>query len=316
MKIVFLDRETFAPSVELTRPATPHAWEEHLRTAPDQVAARLVGATVAITNKVPLRRATLETLPDLKFISVAATGYDCVDIDACRDLGIAVSNVRGYAETTVPEHVFALILGLSRSMAGYRQAVIEGRWQQAGQFCFHDFPIRDLGGATIGIVGAGVIGGKVARLAEAFGMIPLLSARKGETPGEGRVSFDEMIERADVITVHCPLTPATRGMIAAPEFARMTRRPIIINAGRGGLIDEADAAAALEAGRISGLGFDVLTAEPPADDNPILKIAHRPDVLLTPHVAWASQDAMEEVWRQTVGAVDAFATGRPERLLT
>lgn len=316
MKIVFLDRETFAPSVDLRRPGFDHDWEAHDRTAPDQIVARLQGAEVAITNKVPLREEVLARLPDLKFISVSATGYDVIDITACRARGIGVSNVRGYAETTVPEHVFALLLGLRRSIAGYREAVIAGRWQDSGQFCFHDFPVFDLKGSRLAILGAGVIGSAVAKIAEGFGMEPVFVARKGAAPAEGRISFDEMLETADAITLHCPLTPETRGLLAMPEFRRMARRPVIINTGRGGLVEEADAVAALEEGLIGGLGFDVLTAEPPRDDNPILRAAARPDVILTPHTAWASGAAMAEVWRQTVEAVEAYAAGAPVRLLT
>ncbi|MGG7567786.1 D-2-hydroxyacid dehydrogenase [Rhodovulum sp. DZ06] len=314
-RIVFLDRETFAPAVELTAPAAPHAWEAHQRTAPEEVAARLAGARVAITNKVPLRRAVLEGLPELKFISVAATGYDCVDIAACRELGIQVSNVRGYAKHTVPEHVFALILGLRRAIVQYRADVIAGRWEDAGQFCFHDHPIRDLAGSRIAIFGGGAIGSAVARIAEGFGMEPVFVARKREAPGAGRIPFEAALETADILSLHCPLTPATQDMIAAPEFARMGRRPLLINTARGGLVNGADAVAALEGGLIGGLGIDVLPVEPPTDD-PIRAAAARPDVILTPHVGWASEEAQEEVWRQTVEAVDAFLAGAPVRLLT
>ena len=317
LRIVFLDRGSIGPSVELSKPGFPHEWVEHDRTHPDQVVERLQGADIAICNKVPIRRAQIEALPDLKMIAIPATGYDAFDIAACRERGIVVSNVRGYATNTVPEHTFALILALRRSIVGYRQAVIDGRWQDSGQFCFFDYPINDLAGSTLGIIGEGVIGQGVARIAQAFGMRTLFAAHKGVAGlGPLYTPFEEVLETADIITLHAPLTPRTRDTLAMPEFRRMKRRPLIINTARGGLVNEADAVRALEEGLIGGLGFDVLTREPPTADNPIYCAARRPDVVLTPHVAWASQEAMAEVWRQTIEAVDAYFAGAPVRTLT
>lgn len=315
-RIVFLDRATMGPSVDLNRPQAPHDWVQHERTPAGDVVARLAGAQVAITNKVAITRAALEQLPDLRFITVAATGYDVIDLDACRARGVTVSNVRGYAVNTVPEHTMALILSLKRAIPGYRQAVLDGRWQDENQFCFFDYPIGDLAGGTIGIIGEGVIGQAVARLAQAFGMKPLFAAHKGvEGLGPLYTPFDQMLEQSDVITCHAPLTPATRDVLAMADFRKMKRRPIIINTARGGLVNEADAVAALEEGLISGLGFDVLTTEPPAADNPIFRVAGRPDVIVTPHTAWASDQAMQEVWRQVIESIDAFLADRPVRTL-
>ncbi len=317
MRTVFLDRETFPSDMDLAPPASAGDWQTHDRTAPGEIAERLAGAVAVITNKVPLRRETLEALPDLRFISVAATGYDVVDVAACRDLGIAVSNVRGYAVNTVPEHTFALLLALRRSIVGYREDVLAGEWEKSGQFCFFTHPIRDLAGSTIGIIGEGAIGQAVATIARGFGMVPVFAAHKGvEGLGPLYTPFDTVLETADIITLHAPLTPRTRDTLAMPEFRAMKRRPLIINTARGGLVNEADAVAALEEGLIGGLGFDVLTKEPPEADNPIYRAANRPDVILTPHVAWASREAMEEVWRQTTEAVDAYQSGSPVRLLT
>lgn len=315
-RIVFLDRGTIGPSVELVRPSAPHEWVIHDATAPEEVTDRLAGATVAITNKVPLRRAALEKLGDLKFITVAATGYDVIDLEACRDLGITVSNVRGYAVNSVPEHTMALILALKRALPGYRQDVLDGEWQRSGQFCFFNHPVSDLAGARLGIIGEGVIGQSVARLGQAFGMHTMFAAHKGvEGLGPLYTPFDEVIETADVITLHAPLTPATRDTLAMPEFRRMARRPIIINTARGGLVNEADAVAALDEGLISGLGFDVLTVEPPDPGNPIFQVAGRPNVILTPHTAWASAEAMQVLWGQVVESIDAFIAGTPVRTL-
>ena len=313
-KIVFLDRETIGPDIELTKPSAGHEWVEYATTKPDEVAERLKGAAIAVTNKVPIRRDSLEQLPDLKFVTVAATGYDVIDTEACRERGIPVSNVRGYAENTVPDHAMALILALSRSLPGYRQDVIDGEWQKAGQFCFFNHPIFDLAGRKIGIIGEGVIGQGVAKRAEAFGMKVMFAAHKGvEGLGPLYTPFDEVIETADVITLHAPLTPKTRGVIAMAEFKRMNKKPLIINTSRGGLVDEADLVQALEEGLIAGFGFDVLTKEPPAPDNPLLKVLGRPNVIVTPHVAWASNEAQSEVWRQVVESIDKFVAGNPVR---
>ncbi len=316
-KIVFLDRGTFAPQVDLVRPDVEHEWVEYDNTPADRIVGRLKGATIAITNKVPIGGESLKQLPDLKMVSVAATGYDVIDVRACRDHNVAVSNVRGYAEHTVPEHTFALIFALRRAIAGFRQDVIDGKWQEAGQFCFHTHQIRDLAGSTIGIFGEGNLGQGVANIARALGMTPLFAAHKGvEGLGPLYTPFDEVLERADIITLHCPLMPKTRNMLAMAEFRKMKNRPFIINTARGGLVDEADTVKALDEGLIGGIGFDVLTKEPPAPGQPLLKVLDRPNVIVTPHVAWASLEAQTECWRQTVDHVNAFFAGHPRNLVT
>lgn len=311
-RIVFLDRSTIGPSVELTKPSFDHEWVEYDRTAPDQVVERLSGADIAVVNKVPIRRASIEALPDLKMICIPATGYDAFDIDACRERGIVVSNIRGYAVNTVPEHTFALILALRRSLVGFRQDVIDGEWLKAAQFCFFNHPINDLSGSTLGIFGAGTLGQGVARLAEAFGMRVLFAARKGgDGQGEQYTPFEEVIQSADVLSMHAPLTPETRHMISDREFAMMVRRPLVINTSRGGLVDEAALVRALDAGQIAGVGFDVLTSEPPAPDNPLLSILDRPNVIVTPHTAWASDEAMKTLWDQVIEHLENFHRGTP-----
>ena len=315
--IVFLDRATIGPSVTIKRPGFEHDWREHERTAAEEVGARLAEATVAITNKAPIRAATLAELPQLRMISVAATGYDVVDVGACRERGIVVANVSGYAVHTVPEHTFALILALRRQLIGYRQDVIAGEWQRAAQFCFFNHPIQDLHGATLGIIGEGAIGQSVARLGEAFGMRTLYAAHKGVSGlGPLYTPFEEVLETSDVITLHAPLMPATRNVIALPEFRRMKRRPLVINASRGGLVDEAALVQALEEGLIAGAGFDCLTAEPPADDHPFWRIIERPNVIITPHVAWASAEAMQMVWDQVIANIEAFERGESANVVS
>jgi glycerate dehydrogenase len=316
-RIVFLDRATIGPAVELRRPHFEHEWLEHDATPGEEIVERLAHATIAITNKVPIREAALAELPDLKMVAVAATGYDVVDARACRQRGIVVANVRGYAVNTVPEHTFALILALRRSLIGYRQDVIAGEWQSAGQFCFFTHPIRDLYGATLGIIGEGTIGQAVARLGQAFGMRTLFAAHKGvEGLGPLYTPFDEVLETSDVITLHAPLMPGTRNVLAMPEFRKMKRRPLLINASRGGLVHEADLVRALDEGLISGIGFDCLTAEPPANDHPFLAILDRSNVIVTPHVAWASEEAMQACWNQLIDNIENFHRGEPSNVVT
>lgn len=316
LKIVFLDRATIAPQTRLRAPRFEHELVEYERTDPFDVVARLTGATVAIINKVPLRAEALAQLPDLRLIAVAATGTDCVDKAYCEVHGVAVCNIRGYAVNTVPEHTFALILALRRNIVAFREDVIAGKWQAAGQFCFFDHPIRDLAGSRLGIIGEGVLGQRVAELARAFGMVPLFAAHKGKSGlGPLYTPWQEVLETSDIITLHSPLTSETRGMIAMPEFRAMKRRPLIVNTARGGLVDESDLVAALDEGLISGAGFDVTVGEPPSTDNPLMRAARRPNVILTPHVAWASDEAQQELADQLMDNIENFVAGRPSNLV-
>jgi glycerate dehydrogenase len=315
-KIVFLDRETLALRIRLRRPGFAHDYVEHARTAPAELAERLHGATIVITNKVPLPGDVLERLPTLRLIAVAATGTDQVDKAACRRLGVAVANIRGYSVHSVPEHAFALMLALRRNLLPYRDDVLAGEWQKSGQFCFFNHPIHDLDGARLGIIGEGDLGQRVAAIARAFGMRPLFAAHKGKT-GYGRLytPWDEVLADSDIITLHCPLTQDTRGMIGLAEFRAMRRRPLLINTARGGLVDEHALAQALDEGLISGAGFDVADGEPPAPDSPLLRIAARPDVILTPHIAWASDEAQQTLADQLIDNIENFVAGRPSNLV-
>ncbi|MGE4372655.1 MAG: D-2-hydroxyacid dehydrogenase [Xanthobacter sp.] len=315
-RIVFLDRSSIAPAVNLVRPATPHEWVSYAHSQDEDVVERLKGATIAIVNKVHVRRDMLEQLPELKFISVAATGFDGVDIEACRERGITVSNVRGYAVHTVPEHTLTLMLSLRRSLLAYRQDVADGKWQAAGQFSFFSHPVADLAGARVGIIGEGSIGQSVGQLCAAFGMEVMFAAHKGEaTMGALYTPFSTLLETADIITLHAPLNDATRDMLAMAEFRQMRRAPLIINTARGGLVNEADVVQALDEGLISGIGFDVLSTEPPTPDNPLLKVLDRPNVIVTPHVAWASLDAQQTLWNQVAESLDAFLASTPVRVV-
>lgn len=315
-KIVFLDRSTIGPAVSITKPSFDHEWVEYDRSTADQVVERLQGAPIAVTNKVPIRKEALDQLPDLKMISIAATGYDVVDVKECQARGIIVSNVRGYAINTVPEHVFALILALRRNIVGYRQDVIDGEWQKANQFCFFNHPINDLAGSTLGILGEGAIGSSVANIAHGFGMKTYYAAHKGvEGLGPLYTPWDQVIEESDIITCHAPLMPSTKHMLAMPEFKRMKRNAIIINCGRGGLVHEEDLVQALDEGLIAGIGFDCLTSEPPVAGHPFEKIYDRPNVIVTPHVAWASNEAMQTLWNQVIEHVNNFKAGSPSNVI-
>jgi glycerate dehydrogenase len=315
-RIVFLDRSTIGPSVTLTKPTFPHQWVDYDRTRPEEVVERLKDAHIAVSNKVPIRRASIEQLPNLKMICIPATGYDAFDIDACKERAIVVSNVRGYAVKTVPEHTFALILALRRSIVGYRQDVIDGRWQQEHQFCFFTHSINDLAGSTLGIIGEGSLGQGVARLGQAFGMRTLFAAHKNvQGLGPLYTPWDELLETSDVITLHSPLLPVTRNMIGALEFAKMKKKPVLINCGRGGLVNEADLVEALDRGQVAGIGFDCLTSEPPEPHHPLLKVLGRPNVIITPHVAWASDQAMRTLWDQVIQHIENFHAGQPTNRL-
>ena len=317
LRIVFLDRATLAPQVRLRAPAFAHELVEHDDTIAEQVVPRLAGATIAILNKVPITAQALEQLPQLKLIAVAATGTDCVDRRACAARGVAVSNIRGYAVNTVPEHTFALTLALQRNLVAYRDSVIAGRWQESGRFCYFDYPIRDLAGARLGIIGEGVLGQRVADIGRVFGMRPMFAAHKGrDDMGPLYTPWQQVLETSDVITLHSPLTPATRGMIGAPEFRAMKRRPILINTARGGLVDEAALVEALDQGLIAGAGFDVAAGgEPPSPDSPLMRVAARPNVIVTPHVAWASDEAQQALADQLIENVENFVAGRPTNLV-
>jgi glycerate dehydrogenase len=312
--IVFLDRSTLQANVK--RPAFEHTWQEYPVTHAGELEERLRDATVAITNKVPLLADVLRRLPKLKMIAVAATGYDVIDIPFCKANRIAVANIRNYAVHTVPEHAFALITALRRSLLAYRQDVERGRWQQVDQFCFFDHPIRDLYGATIGIIGEGVLGQGTASIARGFGMRVLFADHAPpKAAGVVFTPFDQVLAESDVISLHVPLTAETRNLIGMEQLRRMKRTAILINTARGGLVDEQALAQALKEGLIAGAGFDVLSKEPPKEGNLLLDL-HLPNFILTPHVAWASDGAMQFLADQLIDNIEAFVMGCPQNPVT
>ena len=309
-RIVHLERDSVQATVR--RPAFPHRWTEYVATRPEEVEERLQDCSIAIINKAPLSADLLARLPALEMIAVAATGCNSVDLEFCRARGIAVANVPGYARHTLPEHVFALILALARNLIAYRQSVQSGCWQASSQFCAIAHPIRDLHGATLGLVGSGSLGLGVARLAEAFGMRVLRAERKGAVAlRPGYVAFPEVLAAADVLTLHCPLTPTTQGLIGRDELRAMKPGALLINTARGALVDEAALITALREGWIAGAGLDVISAEPPPADHPMLAadLLALPNLLLTPHVAWASRPAMQALADQLIDNIEAFVRG-------
>lgn len=313
-KIVFLDRASLIATMRA--PAFPHEWVDHAATRPDEVVTRLAGADIVVVNKVKLSTEILEQAPTVKLIAVAATGTDNVDLAYCRRNGIVVSNIRGYAVHTVPEHAFMMMLALRRNLIGWREDVRAGLWQQTDQFCLFTRPVNDLHGSTLGLVGYGSLGHGMQRLAEAFGMRVLIAERRAAaTIRTGYTAFDSVLAKADVISLHTPLTAETRHLIGAREFGLMKPTAILINTARGNLVDETALVDALTSGRIAGAGFDVLSVEPPRDGNPLLAL-DLPNFLLTPHVAWASREAMQGLADQLVDNIDAFAAGAPQNVVT
>lgn len=315
-QIVCIERDTIAPWVVVRPPAFEHTWTDHGKTRPDEVVERLRGADIAVVNKAPMPKAVLAALPKLKLIAVAATGTDAIDKEAAKAQGIVVSNIRNYAIATVPEHAFALILSLRRQLQGYRDLVRAGGWQEARQFTVFTAPIHDLAGSTLGIIGEGAIGQSVAAIGKAFGMRPLFAMHKHrDDMGPLYTPFAQVLRESDVITLHSPLLPETRGMIGLAEFRQMTRQPILINTARGGLVDEGDLVKALDQGLIAGAGFDVTAGEPPADDHPFMALLDRPNFILTPHTAWASTEAMQTLADQLIDNIENFVAGRPTNMV-
>jgi len=306
-KIVFLDSASII--ADIRRPAFAHQWDEYPATQAGETVARLKDATVAITNKVQLQRDTLEQLPRLKMVAVAATGVNNVDTDCCRERGILVTNIRNYSVHTVPEHVFMMLLALRRNLLAFRADVLGGEWQRSTQFCLFTHPVQDLFGSTLGIVGSGAIGKSVAQIASAFGMKVLISEHKGANKiRPGYTAFDTVLQTSDAITLHLPLNEQTRHLISTAEFARMKSDAILINTARGGLVDEMALLEALRSKRIGGAGFDVLEKEPPTEGHPLLDI-DLPNFILTPHNAWSGRAAMQTLADQLIENIEAFVAG-------
>jgi glycerate dehydrogenase len=308
-RIVYLQRNTLDPRVILRRPAFEHQWIEHPDTPAEIIADRLQDASIAISNKVRVSAEAIAQVPTLRLIAVAATGADSIDLDACRARGIAVANVREYAKHSVSEHVLMLMLAASRNLPGDQRRVAEGAWQQSTRFYLGDFTIRDLAEKTLGIVGRGVLGQATGRLGRAFGMKVLYADRRGAAEARpGYAPFAEVLEQADFLSLHCPLTADTLGLIGAAELSAMKRSAVLINTARGRLVDELALIAALADHRIAAAAVDVISEEPPVHGNPLLD-AGLPNLIVTPHVAWASAEAKQRLADELIDVIEAWERG-------
>lgn len=299
MKAVFLDANTLGDDVDLSPIETvTGGLTKHDRTKPEQVLERIRGFDTVLVNKVVLKREHFEACPELKTIAVVATGLNNIDQEAAREHGIKVMKVTNYGRSTVAQHTLALMLALATRLLDYDRDVRAGRWGQSDMFCLMDHPILELEGRTLGVIGYGDLGQGVVERAKAFGMKILLGARPGQEPGEvdgyPRIPLDELLPQVDVLSLHCLLTDETRNLIGKRELEMMKKDALLINTSRGGLVDEQALADALRAGVIGGAGFDVLTEEPPRNGNPLLA-DDIPNLIVTPHSAWASREARQRI---------------------
>ncbi|MCD9116053.1 2-hydroxyacid dehydrogenase [Pseudomonas bijieensis] len=285
------------------------------RTTPDQVIERLKGATVAITNKIVIDAQAMAASPELKLILISATGTNNVDLEAARRHGITVCNCQGYGTPSVAQHTIMLLLNLATRLADYQKAVGEGRWQQASQFCLLDYPIVELEGKTLGLLGHGELGSAVGRLAEAFGMRVLLGQIPGRPPRPDRLPLEQLLPQIDALTLHCPLNEHTRNFIGARELALLKPGAFVVNTARGGLIDEQALAEALRSGHLGGAATDVLSVEPPVQGNPLLA-SDIPRLIVTPHNAWGSREARQRIVGQMSESALGFFSGTARRVVS
>jgi glycerate dehydrogenase len=316
MNIVVLDGHTLNPGdLDWTELQSLGSCQIHARTASDQILARAAEAEIILTNKIALDRDIIAALPRLRYIGVLATGYNVVDTAAARARGIPVTNVPDYSTRSVAQLTFALLLELTHAVGHHASTVRAGRWLNAPDFCYWDQPLIELDGLTFGVVGYGRIGREVARLAQAFGLRVLVHSRSQPAPlptGVEFVALDELFSRADIVSLHCPLTPETRHLVDARRLALMKSSAWLLNTSRGPLVDEAALAAALNDGRVAGAGLDVLATEPPPATNPLLTAKN---CLVTPHLAWASTAARRRLMHVAADNVRAFLAGSPRNVV-
>ena len=313
LHIVVLDRDTL-----VNRPFDfdfPHTLSSYGTTEAHETLERIRGANIVITNKVVISAQAFAENPQLKLVAVTATGVNNVDVEAAKQNGTAVCNIRAYGNESVAEHAFMMMITLMRNLPAYQRDVAAGLWENSPFFCHLGAPMRDLNGKTLAIFGRGNIGKTLANYAQAFKMNVVFAEHKNaQSVRDGYVSFDEAIRSSDVVSLNCPLTPQTTNMIGEAELQQMKPGAILINCGRGGLVDEAALVAALKYGQIGGAGFDVLTQEPPRDGNPLLK-ARLPNLIVTPHIAWASQEAANRLFDILLDNINRFVAGNPQNLV-
>ncbi len=313
LKIAVLERETL-----VSRPFAfefAHQLREYSSAESADPAACIAGADIVVCNKIPLTAAHIAANPQLKLIAVAATGVNNIDLAAACAAGITVCNIRAYGNESVAEHAFMLMITLMRNLPAYQRDVAAGLWQNSPFFCHFGAPMRDLNGKTLAIFGRGGIGNTLAGYARAFNMQVIFGEHKhAEQVRDGYVAFDEAIRRADVVSLHCPLNEQTANMIDEAELQQMKPGAVLINCGRGGLVNETALVAALKYGQLGGAGFDVLTEEPPRNGNPLLK-AHLPNLIVTPHMAWGSTEAQNRLFDILVENIRSFVAGKPQNVV-
>jgi glycerate dehydrogenase len=311
MNSLFLDYATVSFNGDLDPAALQRAMPQlELRphTAQADVAATITGAEIVLVNKLRLTAEVIEGTPSLKLIALAATGTNNIDLDAARERGVAVCNLRDYCTASVVQHVFGVLLLLTHKLREYDALVRSGAWQRGEQFCLLDYPIRELTGRKLGIVGYGTLGRGVARAAQAFGLDVLVANRPGGERTPGRLDLNELLPQVDVLSLHCPLSPATTGLIGARQLELMKPDAVLINTARGALIDSQALADALRAGRLGGAAIDVLPQEPPVDGNPLLA-GDIPNLIVTPHIAWAAREARQRCIDEMAANVEDFRRG-------
>lgn len=310
LNIVFLETCAVPDTHEIPRPNFPHTWTEYSHSTKEQVIERAKEADIVIMSKINFDRELMQQLPNLKLIALTATGMNNVDLVAAKELGIEIKNVTGYSQTTVPEHVIGMIFALKHQLIAYhKDQVTSDRWATCGQFYYSDYPITDIRGSTLGIIGKGCIGEEVGRLAKLLGMNIIYAEHQGATSiRDGYTPFETVLKESDIITLHCPLTETTQNLINEQTLTLMKPSAYLINTGRGPLIDEAALLKALKENRLGGIALDVLVKEPPAIDDPLMQAAKEmPNILLTPHVAWASDSALTTLCNKVTKNLEDFA---------
>ncbi|TGY49432.1 2-hydroxyacid dehydrogenase [Rodentibacter caecimuris] len=308
MQIVFLDSTAIPKHIPIPRPNFEHEWIEYPHTSAEQTIERAKNADIVITSKVIFDRNTLMQLPKLKLIAITATGTNNIDLIAAKELGVEVKNVTGYSSVTVPEHVMGLIFSLKHSLAGWLRDQTSAKWGESQQFCYFDYPITDVRGSTLGVFGKGCLGTEVGRLAQVLGMNVLYAEHKdAATCREGYTPFEQVLKQADIVTLHCPLTQTTENLINAETLSQMKKGAFLINTGRGPLVDENALLAALTSGHLGGAAIDVMIKEPPEKDNPLILAAKTmPNLIITPHIAWASDSAVTTLVKKVTQNIEDF----------
>ncbi|MGB3726128.1 MAG: D-2-hydroxyacid dehydrogenase [Glaciecola sp.] len=315
--IVFLDSATISESINYALPSIPHTWRSYQHTGVGDIIEKAYDASIIVNNKVKLDADMLQQLPNLQHVAITATGTNCIDVDAAKQQNITVSNVPNYSTSSVAEHVMAVLLGLRRNLFMYHQDIRNGCWQDSQQFCFHNQPIKELVGSTLGLIGTGAIAQQVASFVKAFGMqVQFHSVSGRENFDKGNlVSLDVLLSSSDIISVHCPLTTHTEHLLGEREMHKMKASAILINTSRGQIVDLEALLNALETHTIAGAAIDVAPNEPPLLHDPIMKLNDLSTCIVTPHSAWASTQAQQRLMSEVIANIEAFAQNNARNLV-